>query len=447
LPEVLVFEDRALLSSLGLFASELFNPAGTQAVRPNTPVLPYGTPTGSGPTFIDPTASIINGNHVVIGTKSFIAPFATLNARSGFLKIGTGSAVLDNATITTVANAITTIGDDVEIGYDATVSAAASIGAFGADAKATGIGPGANIGAGATIKAGSFVGALATVGPGVTVPSGIYVLAGALVGTDAEASNPALGKVVVLPSSIKTALTTQLTRDTALAAGYTNLYQGNPATGVSPGVPASTTGVNNGSLAAVEGASQEPGAATSTVVTGINFEPSKATGPKFLGPGKPSVEGAIYNFKGRVTGDVRFTDTRAIQVEKTLGKRNSIRGDQGQPITFAGPPATGTGVTITSPLGGVTISGSTTTTTGTMKIGTNFRTGDHVVLLGGPQPSYTIGNNVYIGSGAVVTNSSFGDNVTIGPRAYVAGSKVAASTEVPPGEILIGNKVVGMVQA
>jgi carbonic anhydrase/acetyltransferase-like protein (isoleucine patch superfamily) len=443
-PDVMRFEDRTLLSGLSLVAPQLFNPAGTEAVRPNTPVLPYGTPTAGGPTFIDPSVNLINGAHIVFGTKSYVAPYATLDVASGFLKIGTGSAVLDNASITTATGAVTAIGDSVQIGYGATINGAAAIGIYGTSAKPTGIGPNAVIDPGATIGNGSFVGALATIGSGVTVPSGVYVLPGKVVTTNAQASNPALGMVVPITTAIKTELATGLTRDTALAAGYTNLYQGTAATGVSTGVLASITGVENGNIAAVNGISQEAGAATSTVVTGINFEPAKATGPKFIGPGKPSVEGAIAVFKARIIGGVTF-NARLVQIQAAIGKKTSIRGDQGQNISFASPPATGPSTTITSPLGGVTISGTTTTTTGAMKFGTNFRSGNKAVILGGTASSYTIGNSVYVGANAVVAGSSLGNNVTIGAGAYVSNSTIAAGTNIAPGEIYISNKVVETV--
>jgi carbonic anhydrase/acetyltransferase-like protein (isoleucine patch superfamily) len=428
----------------------LQHPPGFQAVRPNTPVLPFGSPLASA-TFIDPSATILHGQHTVVGQKSFIGPFAFLDSTVGFIKIGSGSDVLDNAIIVSSllgggqsAPSNVLIGDFVSIGYGAKVIGPSTIGAYGAVAgKPTAIGANALV-IGATIDAGAVVGPLARVGPGVTVPSGMYVLPGANVTTDAEASDPALGKVVAVPASVLADLNTTLARSMALAAGYTNLYQGNPATGASPGVDPAVAGVFSGNLAAVLGTSQEPGPATPTAATGINFEPSR-TGPKFPGPHNPQVEADIPQFPGRVTGDARFT-ARVQQVAHHLGKRNAIRADQGQPISFNGFPTTGKGVTINSPLGGTVTSNGTTKTVGGIAIGQNFQAGGGVVLLGGPDAAFKIGDNVSIGEGAVVSRSSIGAAASIGARAYVAQSTIAPGALIPPGEILINNVVVRQIE-
>jgi carbonic anhydrase/acetyltransferase-like protein (isoleucine patch superfamily) len=427
----------------------LHNPPGSQAVRPNTPVLPFGAPLTTA-TFVDPTAIINNGKHVVIGQKSYVGPFAWLDTTTGFIKIGSGSAVLDNAHITAnPSHAIrwptsVFIGDQVSIGYGATVLGQSTIGAYGAAAKPTGIAANALID-NATIEPGAVVGVLARVGPGVTVPAGMYVLPGGNVTTDAEASDPALGKVEPLPASVLSDLTTNLTRDAQLAAGYTNLYQGNSATGVNPGVdPSVTPGIYNGNLATVLGTSQEPGPTSTSAATGITFEPSK-TGPKFPGPYKAQVESLLSSFPGRIVGDARFT-VRANLVAQHLGPRTAIRADQGQPIKFAGPPITGRSVTINAPLGGSITSGGVTKVVGAMNIGQNFVAQNGAVILGGPAASYTIGDNVTVGSSAVVDRSTVGAGATIGARSVVLDSNVAAGQSIPPGTLLIHDKVVGQIQ-
>jgi carbonic anhydrase/acetyltransferase-like protein (isoleucine patch superfamily) len=348
------------------------------------------------------------------------------------------------------------IGDEVSIGPGATVLGPSKIGAYGDAAKDTGVGPNAVID-GATVDAGAIVGGLARVGPGVTIPPGMYVIPGSNVTTEAEATNPALGMVEAIPAAVLTALKTNITRYPALAAGYTNLYQGNSNTGANPGT--SLTTVFNGNLTQVEGASPEPGNATSTVLTGIAFESTTTppTEPSFVGPFKPSVMANLFNFKARIIGGVTF-GARPEVVANYIGNDDSIRGDQGQPIAFTTNPYLANNVTITSPGGGITtttttsttygVSKTTTTTTstGSMKFGKNFAAGDHSVILGGTAASYTIGNNVTIGPGAVVSNTQIGTGVTVGARAYVSGSTLADGTSIPAGEVLINNKVVGNVQ-
>lgn len=449
-------EERALLSHIVAASNPavvaiLRNPAGYPAVRPNTPVLPFGSSLSTA-TFIDPSTRILNGQHVVLGSKTYVGPYVFLNANAGYIKIGSGANIEDNASIIanparargTVTGVV--IGDSVSVGYNAIILGQSTIGAFGSSAKNTSIGPNALID-NATIAPGAMVGALARVGPGVTVPAGMYVLPGKNVTTNAEASDPALGKVTAITDAQKTDLETTLKRASELAAGYTNLYQGNSATGTSPGVRSSTTGVYNGNLSAVLGASAQPGPSTSSATTNINFEP-KSTSPQFVGAFKPLVQVSAPYFPARVTGDVRFK-TRLHTVAHQIGRQNAIRGDQGQPITFAGAPSTGQRVTINSPLGGtitVVPTPPTPVTVGHLNIGTNFVASSGAVILGGPDASYTIGDNVAVGQSAVVDASSIGSGAVIGARAYVSNSNVAAGAVIPAGAILINNQYVGQIQ-
>ncbi len=163
-------EPRELLSNGGwppyISTAQLYNllnnPPGYPAVRPNTPVLPYGVASKLA-TYVDPSAHVINGYAVIIGAPSFIGPYSTLNAHGGIIKIGSGTDILDNATV--VANPLhphtapapeAQIGDHVLVGYGATILGPSTIGAFGSAAKATEIGPGALIDQ-ANIEPGAIV--------------------------------------------------------------------------------------------------------------------------------------------------------------------------------------------------------------------------------------------------------------------------------------------------
>jgi carbonic anhydrase/acetyltransferase-like protein (isoleucine patch superfamily) len=434
-------EGRQLLSqgnwpayiSRGELFSLLHDPEGFPAVRPNTPVLPYGTPSKQA-TYIDPAARINNGYAVIIGAPSFIGPYSTLDAHGGIIKIGSISAILDNASI--VANPLhphtapapeVRIGDHVAITYGAQVLGPSTIGAYGSAALSTGIGPGAVIDQ-ATIKPGAIVSALARVGPGVTLPTGYRVLPGVNVTTNEEASNPALGKVVKVTTSDLNDVTSILANSLSLAAGYNTLYQGQSATGASPGVDPSVTGINNGNLATIEGANSQPGSPTASTA----FLPP-GTGPKFPSPHQGLIQGHLFGFRARVTGAAIF-HSRAKDVAHSLGRGNSIRADQGQPITIGSIGQTGIGVTINSPLGGQ------------LTIGQNFMAGNGAIILSGNNVKAVIGDNVSIGSGAVVDRSSLGSGSTVGDRAYVFNSTFPAGTNIPGGSIYINNKLVGSVQ-
>src|SRR5262245_16645738 len=408
----------------------LHNPTAYPAVRPNTPVLPYGVPSRQA-TYIDTTARIVNGYAVIVSAPGFIGPYSTLNAHGGVIKIGLNSVILDNASI--VANPShprtapapqVRIGDQVLISYGAQVLGPSIIGAYGTSSKQTEIGPGALIDR-ATIEPGAIVSALARVGPGVTVTSGFKVLPGMNLTTNAEASDPALGKVVKVAAADLTDLSKMLSANLSLATGYNQLYQGQSVTGASPGVEPTVTGVFNGNLSTVEGAGQQPGSPSTFLPPG--------PGPKFRSPHRGLVPGNLIGFRARVTGQVVF-ETRARDVSNRLGKANSIRADQGQPITIASVARTGSGVTMNSPLGG------------SLTIGRSFQASDGAVILGGGTTKAVLGDNVSIGSGAVLVRTSLGTGSTVGSRAYLVDSTFPAGTDIPAGSIYINNQLVGTVQ-
>ncbi|MDR3619675.1 MAG: carbonic anhydrase/acetyltransferase [Paludisphaera borealis] len=414
--------------------SLLNDPPGQPAVRPNTPVLPYGTPAKSA-TFIDPSVCVTNGYAVIISQNSFIGPYAKLNAQAGIVKIGSYTAILDNASITANPSNLhggpapeVLIGSQVEISYGATVTGPAVIGGYNAATKPTYVGPGAVID-GATIAPGAFVSALARVGPGVTVPAGMKVLPGANVTTDAEASDPALGKVTPVTAADQADLVKTLNANYSLGIGYATLYQGQSATGASPGVPSTVSGVFNGNLWTVTGANSQPGSPTASTA----YLPPGA-GPKFPTPHRPLLaQGLLGGFTSRVTGGARFTQ-RASNVQAALGRRNSIRADQGQPISVGSIAQTGSSVTINSPEGG------------SLSIGQQFSAGRGAVILGGTSAKpAVIGDDVTIGAGAVVDRSSLGSGSTVGPLAYVLNSTFPAGTNIPDGAIYINNVLVGHV--
>src|SRR3954454_24337228 len=284
----------------------LHDPIGNPAVRPNTPVMPFGFPSKSA-TYIDPSTRIINGYAVIVSSPGFIGPYSTLDAHGGVIKIGISSAILDNASIVanpthphTAPAPMLRIGDNVLISYGARVQGPATIGAYSSTAAPVEIGSGA-LGDGAMIEPGSIVGALARVGPGVTLPSGYAVLPGKNVTTNLEASDPARGKVVKVTAADLTAVSKLLSSNLGLAAGYNQLYQGQSNTGVSPGVDTSVTGINNGNLSTVEGASQQPGSPTASTA----YLPP-GTAPRFPSPHRGLVPGRLYGFRARVTGGTVF---------------------------------------------------------------------------------------------------------------------------------------------
>jgi carbonic anhydrase/acetyltransferase-like protein (isoleucine patch superfamily) len=424
-------EDRRLMSVSKMVSALELDPIALPARHPNTPVMAFATPSKKA-SFIDPTVTIQNGNSVVVSFQSYVAPYATLDARSGgAIKIGDGSNVLDSARL--VANPghayrapQLLVGNNVSIGFGAEVLGPSTIGSYSDSAAPTEVGARAVIDD-ATIEPGAIVSPLARVGPGVTVPSGYRVLPGMDVTTSAEASNPKLGMVVAVTSSDLAALKLNLTDSQGLAAGYTNLYQGGSATGASPGANPAIGGIYNGYLPNVEGASPSPGP---SYVGG-----TKKEGPEFLTPNRGLTGSLLYNFPARVIGPAEFTGQRALQVALHLGRANSIRADEGQPITIGSIAHTGRHVTISSPLGG------------SLAIGEDFRAGNDAVILGGTAAKAKIGDDVSIGSGAVVDTTSLGSGSTVGAGAYLLDSSFPANTVIPAGAIYVNNKLQGYVQS
>ena len=90
-------------------------------------------------------------------------------------------------------------------------------------------------------------------------------------------------------------------------------------------------------------------------------------------------------------------------------------------------------MTINSPLGG------------TLTIGKDFRASSGAVILGGPNVNARIGNNVQIGSRAVVDRTSLVTDSSVGAGAYVLNSTFPADTVIPPNAIYVNNKFVGYV--
>ena len=510
-------ESRLVMSSHASVPAEvkaiLAAAGGGTPVRPNTPVLPLESAFATA-TFIDPSVNIVAGKRMKVGQKDYIAPYARLDASQGTIVIGSSSTIQDDARLIAnpaKASGLTGIfvGDNVVIGDGAVIEGPASIGAK--KGAATAIGANALID-GAIIAPGAFVGALARVGPGVFVPAGYRVLPGANVTNDAQASDPRLGKVVKVTSTdpVTANTTKEIANSTALASGYATLYQGNSATGGAASVgpvpaPISAGGstIYFGALNTVLGASSEPGAKN------VAFEPTSGA-PTFLaadGTQQPIAPNHSYRFGARFIGGVSVANQGAGAVQAALGKGDTIRADEGQPIKIGSISQLGNGVSIHSPLGGVqgsttttvvtsvtdTVLGTTTTTTtattvlsagaptatagttnatttginaaghattgtvtttiatkstnlGAITIGQFFGAGNGSVILGSPTSTTTLGDGVSIGSGAVVSGSTIGSGAVIGNRAYIANSSIAAGTVVPDGAIIINNTIVGTVQ-
>jgi hypothetical protein len=258
----------------------------------------------------------------------------------------------------------------------------------------------------------------------VTVPSGVAVLPGRNVTTQAEASNPALGKVVPAAPAELAAIRNLLTNSGRLRQGYATLYAGQSNTGVPN--PRVAPGYFNGDLAVIKGTSREPGP---QLVPG---EPGNL-GPTFLSARNRPVTWTVADFPARIVGGVAF-DQRPYAVAHRMGRRNAIRADIGQPFRFGSIDRTGDDLVVNAPLGG------------SITVGLSFRAGARVVLLGAPGSVTTLGDRVSLGDGAVVEGSRIGSGASIGARSYIVDSDIPAGAVIAPGTILIRNQPGGLVE-
>ena len=399
----------------------LFKSLGSQAERPNTPVAPFAATSKA--TFFDPTDSITAGSRIVLGSGDYVAPFVSLDGRGGFIEVGSNTTIQDNATLVANPSRIRggpgiILGDNVFIGAGASVYGPGQIGAPGG--AAVSIGANAVIDH-ASVQAGAEVGAMARVGPGVAILTGFRVLPGAQVVTEAEATNPALGRVVRLTGT-DTVLAQQLTDNATLAIGYSALYQGNGATG--PNISATSPTISNGSLAPVEGASQNPGSGT------VSFETSAA--PRFLSPFDPSTKLRVFtshSYPIRAIGAVTIIGTDPYTAARVVGRHTSIRADEDQPITIGSVGRIGSGVTIHGYRGGK------------ITAGTNLFVANGSVLTADSTGNLTLGDNVIVGINSVISGSKIGSNTAIGAYCTIINSTVPAGATIVSGTVIVNNRV------
>jgi carbonic anhydrase/acetyltransferase-like protein (isoleucine patch superfamily) len=378
--------------------------AGVQATAPvNRPISAAAT-SPSTATFIDPTAVIRNSRAISIGTQDYVAPFATLNAlHGGSITIGNTSNVQDNVAITAFGRrANVAIGDQVILAHNATIQGPATIGAPGGAPAFVGFNA---IIDRATVAPGAMVSSLAKVAPGIVIPTGFKVLPGMYIQTQAQAQDPALGKVVKVDKSDIAFMNDVIHVNESFAEGYSRQALQSPR---------SVLGIG-------------PNPATPP------FNPISST-PVLAGV--PTID---PTFRDRIIGAVHMANSRS-QLPRVLGRADAIRADEASPFFIGKIARMGNQVTIH----GLEFSN--------LVAGHGDRFGDHSVVHGGtdsgqsPNETTVIGSGVRIGAWAVVFRSTIGNNCVIGAYAYVDGSQLAPGTVVPRGAIIVNNKYLGQVQ-
>jgi carbonic anhydrase/acetyltransferase-like protein (isoleucine patch superfamily) len=348
--------------------------------------------------FVDPTVQRVQPERVRIGCRVYIAPFVTIDPHGSRMTVGHASNLQDNVSLT---GAIV-IGDGVSIAHGATIRGPARVGAT--DGRPAFVGFNSLID-GATVEADAMVTHLAKVSAGIIIHAGWKVLPGKWIRTQAEADDPALGKVVAMTEADRDFMRGVLHVNNALAAGYAALARRTPTT--------------------LRGAGKDPGHSDFNTV---------ADQPAFLGKAVPHPSMHV-----RVIGGVQVGETwRALDAR--AGRVVSIRADEGEHFAFGPTCVFGDRVTFHA----LEHSG--------LEIGTGVHFGEHVVVHGGPDGLVTpkdvtrIGNETRIGPWAVVFRSTVGARVQIGERSYIDGSHIPDGTVIPPGTIMIGDQLRGVVE-
>lgn len=372
-----------------------------------TNMSPLGTahlvfPETAGPgfaSFIDATVRVEAGERVMVGCRTFIAPFASLDGSLGPIAIGDGTNIQDNVL---VSGKLVVLGDNVIIAHGATISGVVTIGA--PDGKPSFVGFNSYID-NASIEPDAMVTHLVRVSPGIVIRSGMKILPGKWIKTQREADDTTLGKAVHMNAADREFMAGVLHVNVALSAGYADLLHSAPTQ--------------------VNGAGRDPGHSD------FNHDSDM---PMFAG--KPESHPESVN---RLIGAVRMADSFAALGQK-LGHQISIRADEGEHFKFGSIGHFQDRITFHA------------LEHSDIEVGDNSTLGYHVVVHGGaddgsePQEIMRLGDDVTVRDWAVVFRSKIGTGSTIGVRAYVDGCHLAPGTVVPDRAIMIKDKLIGYVE-
>ncbi|MGQ0650550.1 MAG: hypothetical protein ACT4P7_23670 [Gemmatimonadaceae bacterium] len=349
--------------------------------------------------FVDPSVRIEARERVMIGCRSFVAPFASLDGSSGPIAIGDDSNIQDNVL---VSGKLVVLGDRVSIAHGATLVGTVVVGARGGKPAFVGFNSYVED---AIIEPDAMVTHLVRVSPGIVIRAGTKVLPGKWIRTQAEADDAKLGKVTTVTNADRAFMAGVLHVNTNLAAGYTDLFTSAPAQ--------------------VRGVGRDPGH--------LDFN-HDADQPRFAGKAEARPDARV-----RIIGRVEMADSlRALEAK--AGRHVSIRADEGEHFRFG---------VVGRLQDRVTFHALEHTS---IDVGANAAFGYHVVVHGGPDDGSEpheltrIDDDVTVKDWAVVFRSKLGKGVLIGTRAYVDGSQLAPGTVVPDRAIMIKNTIVGYVE-
>lgn len=419
-----------LAASMQIAQSQSSATGGCNPTSTNRPICSSGASLETA-TFIDPTVEIAAPENITLEPQVYIGPFAQLQASTNAsITIGKQSNAQDNVKIyaqfqrnSAAQQKVTALGiQGVEIGervimaHGASVKGPAQIGVQGSPISAdpnTDAGIFLSFGAevdGAILETNTGVEALGRVGPGVRLKSGFFVLPGKNVTTQAEAEDPALGKVRLISEADFSFNEGVLEVNKAFAREYIRLAQED--------------------LSNVQGINYDPGNTT------FNSERNL---PKLAGASTRDP-----NFRNRIIGDINLADSRS-RIDTVMGNRISLRADEGHPFTIGSLNSMQDDVIFHA------------LKEHRITIGKNVVFGTGAIVHGGAQrfqnPSgksfdveTSIGNNVTLKNQSLVFRSTVGNGSTIGVKSAVINSELQPNTAIADRVIYLNNAVFSNVE-
>lgn len=373
------------------------------------------------PTFIDPTATVVNADNIQLGRLVYVGPFAQLKANKHVahsIVIGDESNVQDSATIDATFGPVV-LGEQVIIAHGGTVKSASQLGVRGTcpvdpvtqhtpEHCPSFVSFNAEVD-GAIIEKDAMVQALSRVGPGVRIPSGKKTKFGVNITTQAEVSS----KTEDVVDADRAFMNGVIHVNVAFAKGYAELAS-NP---------------NN-----VRGINYDPGH--------TDFNPT-ADLPTL---GANHVPTQDPKFRNRIIGQVHLADNKAT-LSQVMGTQISIRADEGEEWEVGTIAAMGNHTTLHAlehthlDLGNGGVYGARSIVHG----GATDFNGDADTADAHEHDTIT-GDNFILGTGSVFFRSHAGDGVKIGARSLVAASSLDSYSVIPSHKVIVGGQVYGDVE-
>lgn len=366
----------------------------------NRPVCPASVDLEQA-SFIDPTAVLSFPTNVRIGAHSYVAPFADLLTPK--IVIGEKTNLQDSVML--AGTGTVTLGDETILAHGARVDGPAKVGrsAVAGEHNASFIGFNSYI-RGATVEHDAMVLHLARVNPGLVIKHGKVVLSGKDITTQAQADDPALGKVIPITDALRLFMEGVLHVNETFAKEYTRLYR--------------------------DGSSN---------VTGINYDPGDGGASPTFNPTRdlPILAGASTRepaYRNRFIGGLSMSDSYArLNGMMVVGNKISLRTDEGEPF-HVGTIARMNDRTTFHALEHTGIDAHNNITYGLRSL---VHGGQSAATVNNAHSNTVIGDGARIGNYAVLFRSVTGANVNIGCASLVDGSTLPAGTVIPARTIVI----------